>query len=136
MDEHVVGVTGIRIYSAKNRWNEMTNGLWLMRIGNIDSPEAGVLPGAENNIAFDHSFDIVNTKATTRAIGRAKAVQRKPESRNLNRIFLVANIQDMHVTERTLFRTNYFITRDDHIGSATVGRNHNANTVRVSFLGR
>src|SRR6266542_7037051 len=106
VNEHVVGVAGIRVYPAKHRRDEMADGLRRVRIGNVDGPEAGILPGAENNISLNHSFDIVNTKAPARPVGRTKSVQGEPESRNLHRIFLVAHVNDVHVTERTMFGTD------------------------------
>ena len=106
MDENVIGMAGVRIGSSKYRRDEMTDGLWLVRIGNIDGPETGILPRAVNDMTLYHSFNIVNAEAAARAIGRAEPVQRKPESRNLNRVLLVADVKNVHVTKGTMFRAD------------------------------
>jgi len=76
MDEHVVGVTGIRVHSAKNRGDEMTDGFRSIGIGNVDGPESGIFPGAEDNIPFDHSFDVMNAEPSPRSVRRTEAIRR------------------------------------------------------------
>src|SRR5919108_732935 len=106
MDENVIGMARVRIGSSKHRRYEMADGLWLVRIGNIDSPETGILPRAVNDMTLYHSFNIVNAEAAARTIGRAEPVQRQPESRNLHRVLLIADVEHVHVTERTMFRAD------------------------------
>jgi hypothetical protein len=136
MNENVVGVTVIRVDSSKYRWNEMAYGLRLVWIRNIDCPEAGIFPGAKNDISFYHSFDIVNAKPSPWPIRRTKPVQRQSKSGNLHWIFLVAHIKDVHVTERTLFRRGDLVGGDDNIGPAPVRRNHDTDAMCIPFLGR
>ncbi len=76
MDEHVVGVTGIRIHAAKNRWDKMAHRLRPIRIGDIDRPKPGIFPGAEDDVSFDHALDVVNAEAPPRPVGRAEAIER------------------------------------------------------------
>src|SRR5262245_55506798 len=136
MNENVVGMTVIRIDSSKYRWNEMAYGLRLVWIRNIDGPKAGIFPRAENDISFYHSFDIVNTKPSPWPIRRTKLVQRQSERGNLHRIFLVTDIKDMHVTERTLFGRGDLVGGDDNIGPTPVRRNHDPDAMCIPFLSR
>src|SRR5687767_1473114 len=124
----------VRIHTPKNRRHEMTYRPWPMRIGNVDGPEAGIFPCAEDDISLDHAIDVMNPKASARPIRRAKSIKWKPEGRDLDRILFIAHIEDVHVTERTLFSRSNLVCSNNNIRSPAVGRNNDTHAVGVALL--
>lgn len=136
MDKDIVSVTVVRVGSCKRRWNKVADALGSIGIGDVDRPEARIFPGAENNISLYHPLHIVNAKPPSRPVRRTKSVQRQPKSPNLNGIVLIADVQDMHVTERALLGSEYLVSRYNEVGPARVWWNNNSDAVSVSFLRR
>ena len=136
MHENIVGVTGIGIGSPEHRRHEMADGFWMIGIRNIDGPEAGIFPGAENNIAFDHTLDVVNAEAPARPIRWTESIERQAESSDLDGIGFMTDIDHMEVAERTLFCRGNLIGGENNVRPTAVRRYNDADTVGIAFLGR